>query len=346
MKKYSLIIVSCFLIFAISSCSIQRNGTIITSEMIGHPLFAGNSNNGNLRSEKTIKTIIEAINTGDRDGIISLFSKEAINSEKFNDAVENMFEYISAPILSYSEINGGAAAASKIRPEGKSEFVMQSYLLETNGKNVDIAIGMYMFNTFNRDQVGLDSVYLIYSDDYYDGKAGYRYIGDNKWTSGIHFDVLPDNYEEQYEREFFDPSYNSEKIVKAFVDACNGKDRGAITQMFAENVRKRVNLDESITRLFEYVGGEITDYSPELDNGQSRALVDEDKTEFVGCVVYKLDTAKGAYHVYIAVRTADSEDVGEEGVYSIHIIKDDDIKSGEPHRAYITDDCPEGIVIG
>lgn len=171
MVKICLLLIAC--IFSFASCAFLKNST------------------GRLHDDdegiikETVGEMVSAIQRQDKIAFAELFSMTAQgNTDEFLSKVNEVFSFIQGEIISFGS-TPGVASDSDYEYGKKRTVVYASYWLETTEHKYYLAICECTIDTFNKNNVGVKSIYIIDADEW---KEDYEYGGDGNWALGINID--------------------------------------------------------------------------------------------------------------------------------------------------------------
>ena len=173
MKKIYLLLIA--LMFLLTSCSFGGLNMGIFDE--DDESIANN----------TFKQIVNAIKCQDKTALETLFS-EKVHEEVSNFDVDatDFLNFIQGEITSFDDAaEAGVGTDGEIEYGKKRKEIQSSFGVETSEQKYYIAIRECTVDTFDPDNVGIKSIYIINAKDW---KEDYVYRGDGKWTPGIVID--------------------------------------------------------------------------------------------------------------------------------------------------------------
>lgn len=132
----------------------------------------------------TFEQILYTVEQKDIESLATLFSKNV--HEQTNtlgmQAIEFM-DFISGDIISdNSGLEDGRAAYTNFDKGKIKKEIQFSFCLKTTKNKYYIAVSKCTVDTFDKDNVGITSIYIINAEDWTDE---YVYRGDGEWTLGI-----------------------------------------------------------------------------------------------------------------------------------------------------------------
>ncbi|WP_022755517.1 DUF5104 domain-containing protein [Butyrivibrio fibrisolvens] len=124
-------------------------------------------------SDEIIEKIVDGINYEDTDKIKNLFSVNALEkSESLDNDIQNLFEFIDGPIISYEEGNGSGSSMESSDSTYKIKILYTCYYISTANEDYFIDIKTYTDDTQNADLIGVKYLIIVKADDMmkiYDG---------------------------------------------------------------------------------------------------------------------------------------------------------------------------------
>ena len=178
MRKSLFFIILCSISLAVlSSCS------VIMSQIPGR-LY---DNSGEVLST-AFQQIIDAIENKDKNALKELFSKEAIKTDThLDESIEVLFDLVEGSLISYDDL--GASTCGETNDEnGYRNRFTGTYDIITTGGEYRLSFRMCTVDTGNRDNEGIQSLYIIRAED---TDPQFAYWGDGNWTPGIVIEATP-----------------------------------------------------------------------------------------------------------------------------------------------------------
>ena len=172
MKKIAECILSLLLVLFSCSCSWNRGIIMHDDRSIANEEF---------------EKILQAVQIGDSDMLIELFSQKSIqNLKEFDKCVDELFEYFEGEVESYND--WGGPYVETIRENNQIFQLMESsYDVKTSECEYRFAVTYVVEDTNDSSNVGIQSIYVINSE--YDTDLQYAYWGDGKNTPGINIGI-------------------------------------------------------------------------------------------------------------------------------------------------------------
>lgn len=133
----------------------------------------------------TVKDIINAIKEKDANKMMDLFAKSSIKEDEFEAAFAYLTEYCVAEDLISVEMMKVMGNIKDNKEENYGKFFF-SYDFTTSDQKYRICGKITVMDFENKDNMGINSVYLINYEEDTDDSA---YFGDEKFTAGIHISV-------------------------------------------------------------------------------------------------------------------------------------------------------------
>ena len=133
-----------------------------------------------------LEEVFNLISNRDEEALRTLFSKNAVLlSNDLDQTIIDLFDYVHGILVSYCDrgLNGESGF-----DDGKSyEILFSSYDIVTTEQKYRVAIKECVKNTFDLDEVGIWSLYIIKTEDDTNPKIAYR--GDDCYLPGIHIGI-------------------------------------------------------------------------------------------------------------------------------------------------------------
>lgn len=173
MKKHIVFFLVVLLSTVMSSCSWRENGKKV--------------DNDRKIANQQLDNVVEAIRQQDTDALTVLFSGTALKKASgFGEAATELFGYFEGELVSYDDWAG-----PYVSTEREWNYVLQimesTYDVKTTECDYRIAIRYVAQDTSNKQNVGIESLYIIRSDK--DEDLSLAYYGDGKFTPGINIGI-------------------------------------------------------------------------------------------------------------------------------------------------------------
>lgn len=131
--------------------------------------------------------LLDTIKNKDKVTLKSLFSKNVITQLiDFDQSIYSLFDYFQGDFVSYDDMSGSGGEIT-YDYGNKQEILYSSYDVKTSHSEYRFAIKTVIIDASDKDNEGIHSLYIIKKEDDIDSQLGY--IGDNKFTPGIHIGV-------------------------------------------------------------------------------------------------------------------------------------------------------------
>lgn len=135
-------------------------------------------------ANNTFGQVVNAIENQDKTALKALFSEtvhqEAIN---FDANADDLLNFIQGEIIpSHDTTNPGVGMEGKYEYGKKRKEIQSAFCIETSEQKYYIAINECSVDTFDKDNVGVKSIYIINAEDWKD-ECVYR--GEGEWKLGI-----------------------------------------------------------------------------------------------------------------------------------------------------------------
>lgn len=174
MKKYGILLFLVVLLISLCACSLG-----------GKNLFKPKSDQ-QIANER-LDAFLQALENKDNKTLKSLFSAKAVSeSDSFENDLQSMLDYFEGVTASYN--NQSPISVEKERDEDfEKKTIFSTYDIQTDKQTYRIAIQDVIYNTYDEDDVGIHSLYIIIMSD--DTDPNYAYRGDGKNTPGINIGI-------------------------------------------------------------------------------------------------------------------------------------------------------------
>lgn len=173
MKKEAVMFLILVIAMLLISCSLGENTMLIDKDhRIAH---------------KQIEELLEAIQSKNKEKLISLFSENClIKVQVLDESVEELFDYYEGCYESYDDGAGPFVETTKENDE-IYQIMESSFEVKTTKCDYRFAIQYVTQDSTNADNVGIQSMYVIKMQD--DTHLEYAYWGDGKNTPGINIAI-------------------------------------------------------------------------------------------------------------------------------------------------------------
>ncbi len=186
MLKRITALLSCFLItctLSLSSCTFISDSEKYLS--------------GDQRTIEAFSKILDAIMEEDKKALSELFSKEAFeNAADFEKSQEELLELFKDKELKY-EKRDGWSESSQTQYGNMQKSICSGFTVFADDQTFYAAMKYCSVDSMDRENEGVISIYLISAEEW---ETSESYMGDGKWTNGIHIGVKPDtqNHYDQF----------------------------------------------------------------------------------------------------------------------------------------------------
>ena len=135
---------------------------------------------------QTMEKMLNAVQNEDKKAFLELFSKNVCEDcEEIEEKAEELFVFFEGDIVEFG--NSSYVWDECVFEDGKRRKVSEgTYWIQTSEKNYYIAFHECIVDTFNKDNVGVISIYIIEADKW---TEDYIYRGDGEWKTGINIDM-------------------------------------------------------------------------------------------------------------------------------------------------------------
>lgn len=138
-------------------------------------------------ARERLDLLLSSLQNKDRNALSSLFSEKSIKDAKdFQNNIDKLFEYFEGTNIKYDDY-------SPLNIENKRDgnlvkkTIYSSYDVQTETQTYRIAIQDIITNTYEKDNVGFYSIYIIILSE--DTDPQYTYRGDGNDTPGINIGI-------------------------------------------------------------------------------------------------------------------------------------------------------------
>lgn len=135
---------------------------------------------------QTMEKMLIAAQSEDKQALLELFSKTLRKrNEELDKQADVFLAFFEGDIVGFG--TSACVSDESVYEDGKKRKVGEgSYWIQTSEKNYYVAIHECTVDTFNKDNVGVISIYIIEADKW---TEDYIYRGDGNWKSGINIDM-------------------------------------------------------------------------------------------------------------------------------------------------------------
>lgn len=247
---------------------------------------------------KIIESIMDAIETEDKETLGKLFAQNAIDiTPDFDEKLTRLMEYMDGAMVSYEGYSGEGSGV--IGEEQTCLWERFMYDIVTTEQSYRMTIEVWSMDSTDPKNEGIHSLSVIRAED--DDEQDMPYSGDSRWLPGIYFDVV-----------YVD-------LMDTIMTAIGSKDADAIRELFVPDVvSNNLNFDEDIEHLMEYVQGEYVSYESWGSAGNEYGLLE------TGHGMYTVTTTAGTYRFNIYENIRDKGDLDNIGIYSLYVIDSTD----------------------
>ena len=175
MKKCLVLILTVIIAVSFCACSDRKNQKMF-------------ENDQRIAQEK-IEQVLDAVEKKDSASLTALFSKYGIdNAESFEKSVEELFNYFEGTIETYEDAVVPFVEGMEEKKQKQEMRLMQSTCeIKTTKHIYHLAIRFYAINTYNPEQIGIESLYIIKADE--DKLLSESYGSNVEFVPGIHIGI-------------------------------------------------------------------------------------------------------------------------------------------------------------
>lgn len=159
---------------------------LLTSCSLGGPQMNCTTKTDRQIANNTLEQLLDAIQKQDKDIIKYLFSRK-VNEEvgELDNDIIDLLNFFQGEIISFDDWAG--IGTDSLKEHGKIRTELQSsYSVKTSSREYYIAIKECTVDTFNLNNVGIMSIYIIYAEEW---NEAFAYRGDGKWAPGINIET-------------------------------------------------------------------------------------------------------------------------------------------------------------
>ena len=138
-------------------------------------------------AKEKLDAVLQALEIEDSEALKKLFSPKAISeSDNFENDLQALFDYFDGVTVSVGEYS--PLHVSKKRDEDlERKIIYSTYDIQTDKQTYRIAMQDIIYNTYEENNVGIYSLYIIIMSE--DTDPTYAYNGDGKYTPGINIGI-------------------------------------------------------------------------------------------------------------------------------------------------------------
>ncbi len=145
-------------------------------------------------ANERLDLLLTALKNKDKDTLRSLFSKKAINyDEDFENSIDVLLEYFHGETFEH-DYDSPLNVEMERDHDLVKKIIYSSYDVKTETQTYRIAIQDIITNTYEKNNVGIYSLYIIIASE--DADLQYTYRGDGKDTPGINIGIKNAIYDE------------------------------------------------------------------------------------------------------------------------------------------------------
>ena len=138
-------------------------------------------------SNARMEELLEALDSGDREAVKSIFSQQAIDkSEDFESNLDELMEIYQGEFVSYDDW-GSVNTDESFGGGQRLKILYSTYDVTTTQEVYRIAVKDIVVHNNNEDNVGILSLYIIKYNE--DTDTIYAYSGDGNYTPGININI-------------------------------------------------------------------------------------------------------------------------------------------------------------
>lgn len=135
-------------------------------------------------ADATCQRIVQAIRAGDGDALKAEFSATAKDGDGFDADLQHLLTYVKGEIRSATVPSELGVAVFERRDHSKYRKQLESaFSVETTEGTYHFAVLEHVTDDFDPRNVGVISLYVIDAQTW---TEDCRYLGDGKWSPGIH----------------------------------------------------------------------------------------------------------------------------------------------------------------
>jgi len=140
-------------------------------------------------ADDTFDKVVEAVRSKEVAKLTNLFSETVKNEKDLLQTGTSFVNFVKGDIVSFtSSRDGGVGTDRQITYGKRRQDVNASIYLKTTEGKYYIAMKECVLDEFDRDNVGIFSLYIIDSDDWL---SEYTFRGDGEWLHGINIIDYP-----------------------------------------------------------------------------------------------------------------------------------------------------------
>lgn len=176
-KRIAVIAIIISLMFSLSACAHLGFLHGISTVLVDNGTHADN----------TAQQLVEAISNQNVAGVRSLFSDaSAEQTEALDEQIKAMFSFIQGDVVAFGKASErGVGGGSESKYGKRRHYITASFHIETTSNVYYIAFRQTLTDSFDWDNIGVTSIYIISAEDWPDDTV---YRGNSAWTPGINID--------------------------------------------------------------------------------------------------------------------------------------------------------------
>lgn len=154
-----------FLILLVSNIIIIFNSCTNSSKASSPVVLPKDGFVEDVREEmRRIETVVECINTKNKEPIIELYSEQALSeATNLDEDLDRLFSLFEEPIQSYE--SGASTSGGRTNSEGVVEDFANNYLVKSGDLELNLFLSGYAQDTINPENVGLYMIQIFRPED-------------------------------------------------------------------------------------------------------------------------------------------------------------------------------------
>lgn len=187
MKKYGIFLLIIMTAFLAVSCGQSKTGN--GGFLKDKDLIADETGNGgffkdkNFIADETAQKIVSTIKNDSVDEFETIFTNNVRIGSDFKENAKQFIDFVEGDVLSFTKPSTDGVGAEGYKNNGEAwKQIFFHFDIQTTTNLYHVAVKQYTTNSFNINDIGVMSLYIIDSQNWL---GNYVFGGDGKWTEGI-----------------------------------------------------------------------------------------------------------------------------------------------------------------
>ncbi len=276
------------------------------------------------RGKKTMNSILDSLENGDKESLKKLFSKNAINDAKdFEGQIESLFEYLGCKTLLVKE--SGYSDSSSVHYGRAVKNITGYCYVETDNISYTILINICVRDTDDRNNLGLHAlrIYPTEDEEFYTEKYDPSYKEHGLSGGGPDFYLdFPGIFTPQAPEVVIENEEDA--TFKRVVDSLGLWNKNGVRNVFAYSVMAEYeDYEEQLSALFDYYDGNYQSFE-RREYTEKEHLLHGNVVILETWAVYEVKTDKEDYLFILYSTPKYNADGKMRGIQSLRVIRAED----------------------